>query len=134
MSLLILQLKEIYYETNLKYFRFVLSIETIKKMNFKPVLLILLLIGTSAMLNSQILITGKIIEANGTPILGANIYLDGTYDGTSSDENGNFSFETSEEGIQTLVVSFLSFENFILTKTVSELKNLTIKLREDVNS
>ena len=83
---------------------------------------------------SQTTISGTISEANGTPILGANIYLEGTYDGASSNENGDFSFETSEVGIQTLVVSFLSFENYNLSISVSEMKNLQIKLREDVNS
>jgi len=103
-------------------------------MNFRFLLFTVLFLGTTLLVNSQNVISGRITEANGTPILGANIYLEGTYDGTSSDENGDFYFETSEEGIQTLVVSFLSFENFTLIKPVSELKNLTIKLREDVNS
>jgi outer membrane cobalamin receptor len=82
----------------------------------------------------QTTISGKVTEPNGTPILGANVYLEGTYDGTSSNDNGDFSFETTEEGEQTLIVSFLSFENYKLIVTVSEMNNLTIKLREDVNS
>ncbi len=82
----------------------------------------------------QTTISGKVTEPNGTPILGANIYLESTYDGTSSNDNGDFSFETTEEGEQTLIVSFLSFENYKLIVTVSEMNNLTIKLREDVNS
>tara|TARA_R110000787_G_scaffold86285_2_gene183967 strand:+ start:8125 stop:10284 length:2160 start_codon:yes stop_codon:yes gene_type:complete len=82
----------------------------------------------------QTTISGQVTEANGTPIHGANVYLDATYDGTSSNENGEFTFETSEEGEHTLIVSFLSFENYNLKVAVSEMKNLTIKLREDVNS
>jgi len=83
---------------------------------------------------SQTTVSGTITEVNGTPILGANVYLEGTYDGVSSNKNGDFSFETFEEGTQTLVVSFLSFENYKLAVLVSEMKNLRIKLREDVNS
>ncbi|MBV1924159.1 MAG: carboxypeptidase-like regulatory domain-containing protein, partial [Flavobacteriaceae bacterium] len=83
---------------------------------------------------SQTTISGKVTEPNGTPILGANVYLEGTYDGASSDIDGNFSFETSETGTQTLMVSFVSFETFTMVASVSELNNLTIKLREDVNS
>ncbi len=82
----------------------------------------------------QTTISGTVTEANGTPILGANVYLDGTYDGASSDEAGNFSFETTEAGIQTLTVSFVSFETFIMAADVSQLKNITVALREDVNS
>lgn len=82
----------------------------------------------------QTTISGKVTEPNGTPILGANVYLEGTYDGASSDIDGNFSFETSETGTQTLVVSYVSFETYSFQANVSELNNLTIKLREDVNS
>lgn len=83
---------------------------------------------------AQTIVSGIVNDSNGTPIIGANIYLDGTYDGASSDESGKFSFKTSEVGEQTLMVSYVSFEPFKLTKDVSEMKNLIIKLREDVNS
>lgn len=79
-------------------------------------------------------VTGTVTDNNGTPVIGANIYLDGTYDGTSSDENGTFSFETSETGSQNLVVSYVSFETFKMTDVVSKMKNLKIVLRDDVNS
>ena len=75
---------------------------------------------------SQTTISGKVTEPNGTPILGANVYLEGTYDGVSSDVEGNFSFETTETGIQTLVISFVSFETYNFQANVSELNNLTV--------
>ena len=83
---------------------------------------------------SQHTISGKITDAKNNPIEGANIYLEGTYDGASSDINGNFSFETSEEGTQTLVVSMLSFEPHHEVGDVSYFENLHIKLMESVNS
>lgn len=83
---------------------------------------------------AQTTISGKVIDSKNNPIFGANIYLDGTYDGTSTNEKGEFSFKTSEKGTQTLVVSFISFETFTKTADVSSLKNLKIKLRDDVNS
>lgn len=82
----------------------------------------------------QTIISGVVTENNGTPIFGANIYLEGTYDGASTNEKGEFQFETFEEGEQLLVVSFLSFENFTLKAEVLTMKNLQIKMREDVNS
>jgi len=82
----------------------------------------------------QTTISGIITENNGTPILGANVYLDGTYDGSSTDIDGKFTFVTYETGEQSLVVSFLSFESFTKTFNVSEMQDLKIKLREDVNS
>lgn len=83
---------------------------------------------------SQTTISGKIIDKKGNAIEGANIYLEGTYDGTSSLQNGTFSFSTSEKGVKTLVVSFISFETFYKVLDVSKMKKLVIKLRENVNT
>ncbi len=88
----------------------------------------------SYVLIAQTTINGTVTEANGTPILGANVYLEGTYDGATSSEDGKFSFTTSEIGTQTLVISFLSFETYRKIADVAELANLSIVLREDVNS
>jgi outer membrane cobalamin receptor len=79
-------------------------------------------------------ISGKVTDSKNEPILGANVYLDGTYDGGSTNEKGEFSFETKEKGSQTLVISFVSFETFVKTAIVTSLHNLQIKLRDDVNS
>jgi outer membrane cobalamin receptor len=83
---------------------------------------------------AQTTISGIVTQTNGEPIIGANVYLEGTYDGISTDENGNFSFETSEKGVQNLVASFLSYESFMMAANVSQMQNLKIILREDVNS
>ena len=83
---------------------------------------------------AQTSISGKVTDKKNNPIYGANVYLDGTYDGGSTNEKGEFSFETTEKAIQTLVISFISFETYIKTADVSVLKNLQIKLRDDVNS
>ncbi|MDY8137384.1 TonB-dependent receptor [Aquimarina sp. 2201CG5-10] len=85
-------------------------------------------------LKAQTTISGKVSDPSGIAITGANIYLDGTYDGASSDDNGNFSFITSETGEQTLIISFLSFETYSLTTSVTQMNDLQIKLKEDVNS
>ena len=65
---------------------------------------------------------------------GANAYLLGTYDGTSSGENGEFRFKTNKTGQQTLLVEFIGYESF--SKAV-ELKGDTIrvnvKLKESFN-
>lgn len=83
---------------------------------------------------SQTIINGKVTDSKNNPIEGANVYLDGTYDGSTTDEKGNFSFKTDETGVKALKISFLSYETFILTKDVSELREVQIKLREDVNA
>lgn len=83
---------------------------------------------------SQTIISGKVIDTNGNPIDGANIYLNGTYDGTSSMADGTFRFTTEEKGVKTLVVSFVSFETYYKSLAISKMKNLVVKLRDDVNT
>ena len=104
------------------------------KSTFFIVQFIVLAFFLSSAAIGQIDISGSVTQKNGTPIPGANVYLEGTYDGTTTDENGNFLFTTSETNEQTLVVSFVSFETIKLNKNVNEMQNLTIKLREDVSS
>ncbi|WBX70598.1 TonB-dependent receptor [Tenacibaculum retecalamus] len=83
---------------------------------------------------AQTIISGKVTDKKGNPIEGANVYLDGTYDGASTDIKGDFSFSTSRKGIKTLIISFISFETFSKTANVSLLNNIKIKLRDDVNT
>ena len=83
---------------------------------------------------SQTTISGKVTDHKGIPIIGANVYLDGTYDGATSNIEGVFSFTSEETGIQSLVVSFLSYETKTVIRDVTLLNKLEIKLREDVNS
>ncbi|SEL41155.1 Outer membrane cobalamin receptor protein [Aquimarina amphilecti] len=89
---------------------------------------------TIAFSNAQTTITGIVTDPSGNPIPGANIYLEGTYDGASSADDGTFTFTTSETGEQMLVVSFLSFETYVFSNSVNKMKDLKIVLREDVNS
>lgn len=83
---------------------------------------------------AQATISGKVTDEKGLPLAGANIYLDGTYDGTSSDASGNFSFQTTETGAQTLMITFLNFENYSEAIDVITFVSKTIKLRESINS
>lgn len=83
---------------------------------------------------AQTTISGKVIDTKGIPISGANVYLDGTYDGATSLEDGSFVFTTEEEGTQALVISYLSYETKTIVDEVNKLSNLQVKLREDVES
>lgn len=83
---------------------------------------------------SQSTISGKVTDAKGKPIAGANIFVEGSYDGDSSDEQGNFSFETTLKGIQKLTVSSLTYETFNQEIVVEDFKGKTVKLQESVNT
>jgi hypothetical protein len=56
-------------------------------------------------------------------IAGANIYIDGTYDGATTNENGQFSFSTTATGNQVLIASFLVYETSKTTINVADFQN-----------
>ena len=86
------------------------------------------------LLLAQTTISGTVMDNKGMPVFGANVYLEGAYDGSTTEANGNFSFETTETGTQVLIISYVSFEPFKFVEDVTKMKNLKITLREDVNS
>ena len=68
------------------------------------------LIGLTSLISfAQTEIKGQIVDEQGLPVLGANVFIIGTYDGTTTDEMGNFSFTTTVSGNQKLQISFLSY-------------------------
>ncbi len=83
---------------------------------------------------AQSTVSGIVTDQANEPIFGANVYLKGTFDGASTDEKGAFNFTTEETGSQILVISFLSFESKELTLEVTQMQNLRIKLRENVDA
>ena len=84
--------------------------------------------------NAQQTVSGTVVDEKNKPIAAANIFIDGTYDGASSDEQGNFSFETTVSGNQVLVISFLTFETLKTPIDASNCKGKTFKLKESVNT
>ena len=63
-------------------------------------------------LAAQQAIWGRIIDDKGKPVAYANVYLEGSYDGTISDSLGVFSLETSLTGEQLLRVSYIGYETW----------------------
>ncbi len=96
-------------------------------------LLIITLFFYAVFAIAQTTISGTITDTKNNPIEGANIYLEGTYDGASSDENGKFSFETSETGTQNLIVSMISYDTYMQAGDVSFFRELNIQLQEAIN-
>ncbi len=95
---------------------------------------IILIIFVSIQLQAQQVISGIVLNSKDVPLVGANVFLEGTYDGSTTDENGKFSFKTDETGTQNLMVSYVSFETYSMVGDVSYMSNVTIRLREDVNT
>ncbi|MGO4821349.1 MULTISPECIES: TonB-dependent receptor [unclassified Flavobacterium] len=83
---------------------------------------------------SQTTLSGKVVDHKGKPIAGANIFIEGSYDGATTTETGNFSFTTDAEGSQTLVVSFLIYETMRMQVEVANFQGKTIILQENRNA
>ncbi|WP_299714484.1 TonB-dependent receptor [uncultured Tenacibaculum sp.] len=78
---------------------------------------------------SQSKITGKVLDTDNTPILGANIILISETQqkkGVATDFDGNFMINTSKSGTYTLRVTFVGFETVIKSITISENENLDL--------
>jgi hypothetical protein len=63
---------------------------------------------------AQQTVTGRIDDERGAPVAWSNVYLEGLYDGTTSDSAGYFQLDTRAEGKQVLTVSSVGYETFRL--------------------
>lgn len=100
----------------------------------KTALLLVLLVGTG-WARAQVNISGSILSQTGEALQGANVFLQGTYDGCTSDSLGRFSFSSSEGGEQMLVVSFVGYETKGVALNIgsSDITDLRIVLEESPN-
>lgn len=96
--------------------------------------LLIFTLFTAQFISAQNHISGRVCDKKGNPIPGANVYIDKTYDGASTDTNGAFSFKSKTSGNQTLIVSCIGFVTTRLSKDVKDMQNLQIRLKESINT
>lgn len=85
-------------------------------------------------LSAQTKIKGIVKDAHGETVAGANILIKGSYDGTSSSEDGSFSFTSEEKDSQIIVVSFVGYKTFEQQINLDGKDiDLSIKLQEEIN-
>lgn len=90
---------------------------------------------------AQTRISGKLTDNRGRAVPGASVAVKDSYDGSTSDSTGNYSFSTDEKGDKTLVISCIGFNpvekaitlagqplqvNFQLKESPSELKAVVV--------
>jgi len=73
-------------------------------------------------------IRGIITDEASAPLAYVNVYILDTFDGAMSDEEGNFSFTTTQTGKIKLVASLISFEKYEKTINLDTLSNNPIHL------
>ena len=91
-------------------------------------------------------ISGKVTDASNTPLPFVNIYLENSYKGTTTNEDGKYALEISETGAYTVVFQFLGFGtikkeivvnsfpyqlNVVLTESTVSLDEVIIDNSED---
>jgi hypothetical protein len=90
---------------------------------------------------AQTKISGRITDPKKQPLPGVNVYIKDSYDGASTDANGDFSFIANDTGEVTLVASFIGYDalekkirldgkaqqvNLSMKEALNELKVVTI--------
>ncbi|WP_293716128.1 TonB-dependent receptor, partial [uncultured Parabacteroides sp.] len=75
-------------------------------------------------------ITGTVVDATGVPIIGANVMVKGTTNGTVTDMDGRFLLETSDDAI--LEVSYIGYASY--ETPVSNRTSFNVVLKEDLKT
>jgi hypothetical protein len=76
---------------------------------YKIATIVLLLSSLSA--SAQTVVKGTVKDEAGLGIPGANVSIEGSYDGTSTNSEGRFSFSTSETGSKKLMFSSIGYKS-----------------------
>ncbi|MBE2228963.1 MAG: carboxypeptidase-like regulatory domain-containing protein, partial [Ignavibacteria bacterium] len=70
-------------------------------------LLTLFFLMTVSAFAQDAMISGKITGEKNTPLFGANVVIEGTIEGATTDSTGYYEFETSKTGVQNLLFTYL---------------------------
>ena len=89
--------------------------------------LLILAILLSLCSRAQVKVSGTVVGSSGKPVAGANVFIQGSYDGCTTDSLGQFQFKTRLTGQQILVASFVGFEAQNIKLNIRA-DNLTLKI------
>lgn len=94
----------------------------------------ILFIFTFHFMNANTTINGKVSNNKGRPIVGANVMIDDSYDGTLTDANGHFEFKTNLEGQQLLMVSFIGYKSTFYSFNIATTNTISIIMTASFNN
>ena len=99
-------------------------------MRFKSILLFLFI---SASLSAQIV--GKVTDTKGQPLPYVNIYLQNSYIGTTTNDDGNYTLSVSEKSEYKIIFQFLGYKTLTHTIVPSSFPFiLNVSLEEETTS
>lgn len=78
-------------------------------------------------------ISGTVFEGK-RPLMGVNVFIQGTIDGCLTDSLGRFSFTTDKTDSLTLKATCIGFEDYVVKAQANQLHNLKIKMKEQERS
>ncbi len=82
----------------------------------------------------QVKISGTVKDNRNKPIYGVSIGIKNSYDGTTTDSLGNFSFKTTEQATQTVAASSIGYNSFEQVVAIgSDAMQLHIVLKEKLD-
>ncbi len=96
-------------------------------------LLLTLLCLSITVVSAQSILKGKVLGKNGKPIYLANVYIEGTYDGGTTDSLGNFIFETNEQGAKIIKASVVGLPTYSKPIQLPQKELLIIHMQESEN-
>lgn len=103
-----------------------------KKLMSIRLLVISLLFSPSLL--AQVTIKGVVKDNRNNPVVGASISLKDSYDGTTTDTTGRYSFKTTEKGAQVLLVTAISYKTWEQpVKLESGVLTIDIILKQEIS-
>ncbi len=95
-------------------------------------LALLCLLSSSAW--AQVSLRGKITDATGQGLAGANVWLEGLKRGTTTDRFGGFSLPNLTAGSYQLVISYVGYQDLVETVDLNSTQEMTFVLSEKTYS
>ncbi len=79
-------------------------------------------------IHAQHILSGKVINANGEPLIQASVFFEGTYLACVSDDSGSYKIENIEAGTYKLKVSYVGYNSFIQEVDINADQTLDVNL------
>ncbi len=93
-------------------------------------ILLAMLLGWSCNAWAQVSLRGKITDAQGQAVEGANVWLEGLKRGTTSDRFGGFSLPNLRTGTFQVVISYVGYQDLVETVKLESTHELAFVLSE----
>ena len=77
------------------------------------------------------IVKGRIVDTNGEAVIGANVKLKGSNQGTITDVDGNFELAGLRNGTYKLIISYVSYCTQIVEVTINGMFEIKVELEQD---